>query len=94
MTTPMKPEFKTSTLDRTVSAGGRRIELEYHAYYLGAPLRGKYRPGGKEYAKGGDNGNGNSRPARKKVSHIGQAPPKPVVLVMDAKSGRTHFEDA
>jgi hypothetical protein len=94
MTMYDKPEFKTSELNRTVSAGGRRVELEYHHYYLGAPLRGKYRPGGKEYAKGGDNGNGTSRPAKKKVSQIGQPPPKPMVLVVDARTGRSHFEAA
>lgn len=49
----MESKYDTKKLNCTTTEHAREKEAEYHQANLGAPLRGKYKRGGKEYAKGG-----------------------------------------
>ena len=81
-------------LDVVVAAGAVKLEAAYgqQAQARGIRLRPKYRPAAKARQFG--TGSGRAGVARKKKAGVGGGVPRPVVLVVDGRTGHKRFEAA
>lgn len=85
--------YDAKKLDITMNAGGIRREHEYAQAYADIPMKAKYRNGFHYKMSVGNNSGGHSGVAKKKIPSKQVHVPHPRVLVVDAGTGKSHFED-
>lgn len=89
----MAVEFKTESLNKTVTQGAKKTEAEYASLRRQQyPLKLKFRVGGTAFAKGGKTADrsGVAKPKRASMKHNHV----PKIMVVDGRTGKKRMVNA